>query len=235
MNDPAFSQAVRLPRLNAILDDDVARRADWVIGDLARACLAGGARFLQIRAKRLASGSISLCATSDDVGASVPGHGIVNDRADLARLCGASGVHVGQEDLAPVDVRVTVGDSAVVGLSYAHERTQVRAASAQPIDYIAVGPVFGTGTKETGYAAVGLDFVRRSRARTYQRDEGRRFDSTDRRDWWHYTRPGTHGDDAGATSVAVISDLLATGIQSRGFGLPSDSRESESAGFNRVV
>jgi thiamine-phosphate pyrophosphorylase len=212
VNDPAFFQAVRLPRLNAILDDDVARRADWVIGDLARACLAGGARFLQIRAKRLASGLyLALCDEVMTLALPYQAMVIVNDRADLARLCGASGVHVGQEDLAPVDVRVTVGDSAVVGLS-THTATQVRTASAQPIDYLAVGPVFGTGTKETGYAAVGLDFVKEAAAlaRTSATKVGGSIRPIVAIGGITLDRARTV-IDAGATSVAVISDLLATG------------------------
>ena len=212
MNDPASRPAVLLPQLNAILDDDVARRAGWAMNELARACLAGGARFLQIRAKRLAGGSyLALCDEVMKLAMPYKAMIIVNDRADLARLCGAAGVHVGQEDLSPRDVRITVGDSAVVGLS-THTVEQVRAASAQEIDYIAVGPVFGTGTKETGYAAVGLEFVREA-VRLVHEDA-----AMSRR----AVRPivaigGITLDrartviDAGATSVAVISDLLVTG------------------------
>jgi thiamine-phosphate pyrophosphorylase len=209
VTDPASFQALRLPRLNAILDDEVARRAGWTIGDLCRACLAGGARFLQVRAKRLPSGPfLDVC---DEVMTLARPHGatvIVNDRADVARLCGAAGVHVGQEDLQPVDVRMMVGQSAIVGLS-THTVAQVRDAITRPVDYLAVGPVFGTGTKDTGYAAVGLDFVRE--AVTLARGDERAS-----------SRPvvaigGITLDrartviDAGAASVAVISDLFATG------------------------
>jgi len=83
---------------------------------------------------------------------------IVNDRADLALMSRASGVHVGQDDLAPSLARRIVGEGAVIGLS-THTVAQVQAALNEPISYLAVGPVFGTRTKETGYEAVGLNFV----------------------------------------------------------------------------
>src|SRR5204862_2763835 len=90
---------------------------------------------------------------------------IVNDRADIASLSRADGVHVGQDDLSPADARKIVGDTACVGLS-THTLDQVDAALAQPISYLAVGPVFGTSTKATGYAAVGLSRVREAAARS---------------------------------------------------------------------
>ena len=79
---------------------------------------------------------------------------IVNDRADLARLSGAAGVHVGQEDLAPGDARAVVGESSLVGCS-THTIPQVDQAAREPVDYIAVGPIFGTRTKATGYERWG--------------------------------------------------------------------------------
>ncbi len=115
---------------------------------------------LQIRAKRASSGSLldTTIAIMERVrlaGAIV----IVNDRADIARLAGAHGVHVGQDDLSPAAVRSIVGDAAVVGLS-AHTADQINRATGEPISYLAVGPVFGTATKDTGYAAVGVELVR---------------------------------------------------------------------------
>jgi len=83
---------------------------------------------------------------------------IVNDRADLAMLAGAAGVHVGQDDLTPADARRLLGADALVGLS-THSVEQIQAAIREPISYLAVGPVFGTRTKDTGYSAVGLELV----------------------------------------------------------------------------
>ena len=83
---------------------------------------------------------------------------IVNDRADIAVLAGADGVHVGQDDLSPALVRRVVGDTALVGLS-THTRAQATHAAATGASYLAVGPVFSTQTKDTGYGAVGLPLV----------------------------------------------------------------------------
>ena len=83
---------------------------------------------------------------------------IVNDRADIAKLARADGVHVGQDDLDPDSVRRLLGASAIIGLS-THSADQVRAASTLPVDYIAVGPIFGTSTKDTGYRDVGTQLV----------------------------------------------------------------------------
>ena len=76
----------------------------------------------------------------------------MNDRADIARLAGAAGVHVGQDDLTPAQVRAVVGPGAIVGLS-THTSEQLDRAVREPIDYLAIGPVFGTDTKATGYDA----------------------------------------------------------------------------------
>lgn len=201
-----------LPRLNAILDDDVARSAGWTVPDLARACLAGGARFLQVRAKHLASGPfLALCDEVVALAAPYRAMVIVNDRADIARISQATGVHLGQEDLPPSAVRAVLGKTALVGLS-THTPDQLRSALVEPIDYVAVGPVFGTATKHTGHAAVGLDFVSYAAAvaRAAAADADRPL------------RPivaigGIALEQAraviaaGAASVAVISDLLSTG------------------------
>lgn len=80
---------------------------------------------------------------------------IVNDRADIAVMAGAAGVHVGQEDLHPKAARAIVGPDAIVGFS-THTSEQITAALGEPVSYVAVGPVFGTSTKDTGYSAVGL-------------------------------------------------------------------------------
>jgi len=171
------------------------------VRDVARALLAGGARILQLRAKSAASGLLlewaeAIVALAHPYGAQV----IVNDRADIARLAGAGGVHVGQDDLSPGAARRLLGPAAVVGLS-AHTDEQIAAAAREPISYIAVGPIFATATKDTGHAPTGLDLVRRA-ARTGKpvvAIGGITLDNT------------RSVLDAGATAVAVISDLLATG------------------------
>ncbi|HUE89572.1 MAG TPA: thiamine phosphate synthase [Vicinamibacterales bacterium] len=149
-----------LPTLYAIVDVDACARAGWAPRDLARACLAGGARLLQLRAKELGGAAFLELATAlvDDA-RRVGGRVIVNDRADIAALSGAAGVHVGQDDLSVSDARRIVGGEAMVGLS-THTHAQLQDALTQPISYVAIGPVFSTGTKATGYDAVGLEMVR---------------------------------------------------------------------------
>jgi len=149
-----------LPRLYAICDADVCADAGWTLTDFAAACMDGGATLLQLRAKHSTSADFlrfteTVMTRAAAAGASI----IVNDRADVARLAGAGGVHVGQDDLRPSEVRRIVGAEAIVGLS-THSREQFASAIDEPITYAAVGPVFGTTTKDTGYTTVGLDLVR---------------------------------------------------------------------------
>jgi thiamine-phosphate pyrophosphorylase len=158
----------RIPPLYAILDRDAAARAGWTLLDLASACLAGGALFFQVRAKNapgawLLDAAAAIVERAHAAGALV----VVNDRADIARLAGADGVHLGQDDLTPAAAHVILGGRALVGLS-THTPDQIDAALRQPIAYLAIGPVFDTSTKSTGYDAIGLEAVRNAagRART---------------------------------------------------------------------
>lgn len=130
---------------------------------------------------------------------------IVNDRADIAKIAGAGGVHLGQDDLDPFAARALLGRDAVIGIS-THSHEQVRAAATMPVGYIAVGPIFGTSTKDTGYRGVGPAFV--SEASVTLRDLASKpivaigGITLDR---------APEVIRAGAASVAVISDLLSTG------------------------
>jgi thiamine-phosphate pyrophosphorylase len=90
---------------------------------------------------------------------------IVNDRADVAALSGADGVHLGQDDLPPVAARALLGEEKLIGYS-THNREQVARAEKLQIDYIAIGPVFQTGTKENPDPVVGMEMVRRVRGLT---------------------------------------------------------------------
>jgi thiamine-phosphate diphosphorylase len=83
---------------------------------------------------------------------------IVNDDPYLAVELRADGVHVGQEDIAPIEARKVVGPDAIIGLS-THSRRQIEAASEEPVDYISVGPIWETPTKE-GRPATGLELIR---------------------------------------------------------------------------
>jgi thiamine-phosphate pyrophosphorylase len=188
-----------------IVDADAAAQAGWAVLDLARACLDGGATFLQLRAKGASGGwLLDTAAAIVALGAPVAAQLIVNDRADVARLAGAAGVHVGQEDLPPEAARRIVGPQRIVGFS-THTIAQLDAAVREPIDYIAIGPVFGTASKATGYQAIGLAMVEQAAARAHARGlqvvaiGGITVDRA------------TDVIRAGADSVAVISDLLAAG------------------------
>jgi thiamine-phosphate pyrophosphorylase len=130
------------------------------------AAVRGGGRVLQVRAKAEADGAFLALALEAVAAAHAQGGLLlVNDRPDIALLAGADGVHLGQEDLAPRDARLVLGRSAVVGLS-AHNAAQVEAAAGEPVDYVAVGPVFPTRTKSDPEPVIGLSGVRAARART---------------------------------------------------------------------
>jgi thiamine-phosphate pyrophosphorylase len=195
-----------LSPLCAIVDVDSAERAGWTPLDLATAFLDGGATLLQLRAKTLPSGRfLELCDAVVALARRGNAAVIVNDRADLALLSGAAGVHVGQEDLPPAVVRRLLGDAAVIGFS-THTIVQVEAALDQPATYTAIGPVFGTRSKDTGYDPVGLELVaaaaRRSGSRPVMAIGGITLENA------------AAARAAGAASVAVISDLLRNGSPS---------------------
>jgi thiamine-phosphate pyrophosphorylase len=90
---------------------------------------------------------------------------VVNDRADVASLVDAGGVHVGQEDLGVEEARSVIGSGKLVGVS-THNLEQFERAAATSADYIAVGPVFSTSTKANPDPVIGIDFIRRVRAFT---------------------------------------------------------------------
>ena len=175
----------------------VARGLDAV--SVAGSYLAGGARVLQIRQKEGSSGAFLAIAERIVRGARGGEAAIIiNDRADIARLSGAAGVHVGQEDLRVEDVLAVAGARAIVGLS-THDEAQVDAALSGPAAYVAVGPIFGTSTKDTGYSARGLDLVR------YAAGRGKPVVAIG-----GITLENARSVvEAGASGVAVISDLLA--------------------------
>jgi thiamine-phosphate pyrophosphorylase len=191
-----------------ICDAEVCARAGWTLRDLASACLDGGARFLQLRAKQM-GGNAFLEHASAIVGRAAQAGAVVliNDRADVARLSGAAGVHVGQEDLTPRQVRTIVGGDAIVGLS-THDSAQCETGLEQPVSYLAVGPIFGTATKATGYDPVGLAAVRRAADQI----------ASSRLPAMPLVAIGGISLEtapsvirAGAQAVAVISDLLKSG------------------------
>jgi thiamine-phosphate pyrophosphorylase len=167
--------------------------------EVTDACLRGGARLLQVRGKSQGSGAL-LELTERAVRMARPRSAqvIVNDRADIAVLSGADGVHVGQDDLSVEDVRAIVGPLSIVGLS-THTREQIDRAVDSDASYVAVGPVFATTTKQTGYDARGLDLV------AYAAGRGKPIVAIG--GITLAQAPAVAA--AGASAVAVITDLLA--------------------------
>lgn len=122
-----------------------------------------GVRLVQLRAKGLPSGAFASWVSAGMRGAAESGvRVLVNDRADVALLTEADGVHLGQADLPVRRARRLLGPRAVIGLS-THTREELRLARSEPADYLAVGPVFETATKSDSAPVVSLSGVREAR------------------------------------------------------------------------
>lgn len=134
---------------------------------LAETLAEAGVRLLQIRAKHCPARLLFEESQRLVAGfSSMPDMRIiVNDRPDIARIAGAAGVHVGQEDLPVERAREICGKGLWVGVS-THSLEQLREADATSADYIAVGPIFPTQTKERPDPVVGIEFLRQARTRT---------------------------------------------------------------------
>lgn len=116
----------------------------------------GGASFIQLREKTLSA--LQFYEEAKEALAVARQHGakiIINDRVDLALVLGADGVHLGQDDLPPEDARRILGPQAIIGFS-THSLEQAKDALKQPIDYLAIGPIFATETKTDTAPVVGL-------------------------------------------------------------------------------
>src|SRR5579862_4991199 len=190
-----------LPRFYPVLDPEIAARHGVDPTAVAELILEGGAAILQFRHKGFFSREVfaqleriaKLCRDAHVLF-------VVNDRADLAAITGAA-LHLGQYDLTPSAARKVVGDATLIGFS-THNESQLRAAAAEPANYLALGPIFGTSSKNNPDPIVGIDELRRMRPLT--------------------DRPLvaiggiTRGNAqsvlaAGADSVAIIGDLFADG------------------------
>lgn len=126
--------------------------------------LAGGARLIQLREKHAAPKAFYEEAEAAlEIARRNGARIIVNDRVDLALALGADGVHLGQDDLPPEKAREILGPDVIIGFS-THSVEQAIAAARLPIDYLAIGPVFATSTKENPDAVVGVEGVARVRA-----------------------------------------------------------------------
>jgi thiamine-phosphate pyrophosphorylase len=194
---------LELPRLYPILDADALAQADVPLATAARALYDAGVRWLQYRDKRASDPDFAKrlreLRAIFPVGEAVL---LVNDRVHLCPQVGADGVHIGQEDMAPADARRILGLHHLLGVS-THNSTQLSSAIATgAADYLAIGPVYATGSKENADPVVGLEGVKAARGLTrlplvaiggITAGNGRAV------------------IEAGADAVAVISGLLPQG------------------------
>ena len=134
--------------------------------DFSRCLIRCGIRFFQVRDKtlpdsRLYRQLLAIRLLCEKAGACF----LVNDRVDLALAVNAGGVHLGQDDLPPSAARQLLGEDAVIGLS-THNWDQFRKGLREPVDYLALGPLFPTATKEDAAPSVGVELLRRASRRT---------------------------------------------------------------------
>jgi thiamine-phosphate pyrophosphorylase len=185
-----------LPRLYVILDAGLLTTSHLAFTEeMARA----GVRLLQYRDK--AASSATLLHNSQQVAEVCAAKGIifvVNDRADVASLALADGVHVGQDDLPVEHARKVVGSGKYVGIS-THNMEQFQRAAGSSADYIAVGPIFSTTSKENPDAVVGFELLRQVRALTKKPIVAIGGITLER---------AAQVIEAGADCVAVLSDIM---------------------------
>ena len=156
----------KFPPLYPILDagllpQDLARRSEtlaWLTTSLAEA----GVGILQYRNKR--GGEAEILRDAEAIrGSAPPGlRLILNDYSGVVRPSGFHGLHLGQTDIPAHEARNLLGPEAIIGLS-THNAAQLRAALEEPVDYIAIGPVFATSSKANPDPVIGLDGVRLAR------------------------------------------------------------------------
>jgi thiamine-phosphate pyrophosphorylase len=188
-----------LPRFYAILDAGLLLKAGLSIETFARELRGAGVRFLQYRDKD-ASDALLLERAAMLRRIFPPSDSclILNDRVPLVLSAGYDGVHVGQEDLSPAEARRVLGREVLIGVS-THGESQLHEAALSPVDYVAIGPVFATSSKEVPDPVVGLEGVRAARAITDKPLVA----------IGGITRANCVAViEAGADSVAVISDLV---------------------------
>ena len=153
-----------LPRFYAIIDRSILPRR--ALAELAGALLEAGVQLIQLRSKEAATQAFfddarELVSLLAPAGAAL----IINDRADVAALAGAAGVHLGQDDLPVAAARAQLGPEKLIGFS-THTAEQLAAAGALPADYLAIGPIFATRTKLETEPVLGCARLSEARPRT---------------------------------------------------------------------
>jgi thiamine-phosphate pyrophosphorylase len=190
-----------LPRFYPILDTGAVECAGLLIIEAATAVLDAGAGILQLRHKehfdrRMFETSRQVAALCRKAGALF----VINDRADMAVLLDAA-LHVGQDDLPAIESRALIGSGRLLGVS-THNEVQVVASNADPVDYVAIGPMFETGSKRNPDPVVGVGEL--SRLRRLTRRPVVAIGGIKRENCRSVL-------EAGADSVAVIGDLFPPG------------------------
>ncbi len=189
-----------LPKVYPITNVELSGRSH---GDQVRSLTEAGCEFVQIREKSRSSREIfDAVAESVSIANSVGLKIILNDRVDIAIAAHAHGVHLGQDDLPPSEARKLLGEKSIIGYS-THTVEQAIEAASLPINYLAIGPIFATATKENPDPVVGLEGIKRVRDAIGD-----------------FPLVAIGGIDianvhsvlaAGADSAAIISDLFAPG------------------------
>jgi thiamine-phosphate pyrophosphorylase len=196
-----------VPRFYPILDAGFLLRAGIPVERFARELRDAGVRFLQYRDKD-ASDELLLerAALLREIFPAADSCLILNDRVRLVVPASFDGVHVGQEDVSPLEARALLGPGVMIGLS-THGERQLLSAKDSPVDYVAIGPVFATSSKLVPDPVVGLEGVRAARAITDKPVVA--IGGIERSNCAAVI-------EAGADSVAVISDLVPRAGSSTG-------------------
>ncbi len=187
---------IHLPRLYAILDASYFSDSQ-ILFSTAEKLLAGGVTLLQYRNK--SGNAREMLEQARELKRRLDGAKLImNDRADLCLAAGFDGVHVGQEDLSSAGARRVIGERLGLGVS-THNPEQVNEADKTSADYVAIGPVFSTASKANPDPVVSLEGLRQARALT--RKPLVAIGGINRANCRSVI-------EAGADSVAVISDLM---------------------------
>jgi thiamine-phosphate pyrophosphorylase len=187
-----------LPKLYPITDT---RLSNLSHAEQVERFAAGGATLIQLREKRATprqfyEASVEAMQVARNLGVRI----IINDRVDIALAVDADGAHLGQGDLPPEKARALLGENRIVGYS-THDLKQALAADSMPVDYLAIGPIFLTSTKEKPDSVVGLEaltFIKSQISKPLVAIGGITL------------ARASSVLEAGADSLAVISDLFST-------------------------
>lgn len=189
---------LKLARFYPVLDSAVWARTGMPLTDVCEAILEGGAGMLQLRHKaHFSRQMLGEARTMARMCASAEAWFVINDRADIAALLDCA-LHLGQDDLRPSEARPILPADCAIGFS-THNEAQLLEAEREPADYLALGPIFRTGSKDNPDPVVGLDELKRLRGAT-------RRPLVAIGGMTRESAPAAI--EAGADSVAVIADLL---------------------------